>query len=90
MGRPGGNGTVQAGLFVVAGLFCRFLVAGGVLGKPVVAAAQANKGGAVFGRDGGVGEVGLGAGREGRDKRQVRCALGAAAAGAVCGRSGSR
>ena len=45
---------------VVELVFGSFLVAGGVLSEPMVAAADADKGGAVFVGDRWVGEVGLG------------------------------
>ena len=49
-----------AGFVVVELVFGSFLVAGGVLSEPMVAAADADKGGAVFVGDRWVGEVGLG------------------------------
>ena len=49
-----------AGFVVVELIFGSFLVAGGVLSEPMVAATDPDKGGAVFVGDGRVGKVGLG------------------------------
>jgi hypothetical protein len=86
---PSGDATVHAGFVVVALFFGSFLVAGGVLSKPVVATAQADKGSAVLVWDAGIGEIWLWGRGKGGDECHVCCALSAAAAGGTVGRRGS-